>query len=427
MLGGSGPDSLIEVAIRPEAARTIEKIQLWALVALLLAGVAILLLRRRAERALRRAARSRSSSTRTRWRSRCSRSSSSPACSCGHRSRRSTGSPSSRSGIAPAVFLTGLLSARLARSDVADLFIELDANPASAEPPRRLGEGAARSVAGPRLLAARAGRVGRRGRAHDPGAEPRPDACDDPDRARRRAGRRADPRRLVERRARAARRGRCRGRDRSPERTAPGRAQGADPGAERVTRARDRGRAAREAAPRTEPARRGTAAAGLDLARARADRRERSRTPMSAPGSRKRGRSWLDRWRSCATSPAGSIPRWSPATASRVALESLAARAPVPVELKAELDGEGVQERVEVAAYYVVAECLANVGKHARAKSAEVGGRTRERRPRDRSERRRGRRCGRRGRLRPPRPRRSRRGARRELDVERDPDGGGRP
>ena len=54
-----------------------------------------------------------------------------------------------------------------------------------------------------------------------------------------------------------------------------------------------------------------------------------------------------------------------------VALESLAARAPVPVRLAVDLE-ERVPERVEVAAYYVVCESLANVAKHARATSATV-------------------------------------------------------
>jgi signal transduction histidine kinase len=54
-----------------------------------------------------------------------------------------------------------------------------------------------------------------------------------------------------------------------------------------------------------------------------------------------------------------------------VALESLAVRAMVPVRLTVNLDGR-VQERIEVAAYYVVCESLANVGKHAQATSATV-------------------------------------------------------
>jgi signal transduction histidine kinase len=54
-----------------------------------------------------------------------------------------------------------------------------------------------------------------------------------------------------------------------------------------------------------------------------------------------------------------------------VALESLAAHAAVPVRLTVELEGR-LREQLEVAAYYVVAESLTNVGKHARATSAMV-------------------------------------------------------
>ncbi|HYP44272.1 MAG TPA: histidine kinase [Propionibacteriaceae bacterium] len=54
-----------------------------------------------------------------------------------------------------------------------------------------------------------------------------------------------------------------------------------------------------------------------------------------------------------------------------VALESLAARAPVPVHLGVDLD-QRPPEAVEVAAYYVASEALANVGKHSAANSAEV-------------------------------------------------------
>jgi signal transduction histidine kinase len=54
-----------------------------------------------------------------------------------------------------------------------------------------------------------------------------------------------------------------------------------------------------------------------------------------------------------------------------VAVESLAARAPVPVRLTVDLDGR-VGEQVEVAAYYVVCESLTNIGKHAQATAAAV-------------------------------------------------------
>jgi signal transduction histidine kinase len=55
----------------------------------------------------------------------------------------------------------------------------------------------------------------------------------------------------------------------------------------------------------------------------------------------------------------------------QVALESVAARAPVPVRLTVELEGR-MQERLEVVAYYVVSESLTNIAKHARATRATV-------------------------------------------------------
>jgi signal transduction histidine kinase len=54
-----------------------------------------------------------------------------------------------------------------------------------------------------------------------------------------------------------------------------------------------------------------------------------------------------------------------------VALESLAARASVPVQLTVDLDGR-LDEPLEVAAFYVVSESLANIGKHAQASSATI-------------------------------------------------------
>jgi signal transduction histidine kinase len=53
------------------------------------------------------------------------------------------------------------------------------------------------------------------------------------------------------------------------------------------------------------------------------------------------------------------------------ALEALAARAPLPVELLVELDRRP-PEPVEVAAYYLVSEALTNILKHSDATSASV-------------------------------------------------------
>jgi signal transduction histidine kinase len=55
-----------------------------------------------------------------------------------------------------------------------------------------------------------------------------------------------------------------------------------------------------------------------------------------------------------------------------VALEQLAARASVPVRLDIAVASR-LPERLEVAAYYVVSESLANIAKHAGASSATVG------------------------------------------------------
>jgi signal transduction histidine kinase len=54
-----------------------------------------------------------------------------------------------------------------------------------------------------------------------------------------------------------------------------------------------------------------------------------------------------------------------------IALKTLAARAPLPVRLRIDLAGR-LPERQEVAAYYVVSESLTNVAKYARASSAAV-------------------------------------------------------
>jgi signal transduction histidine kinase len=60
-----------------------------------------------------------------------------------------------------------------------------------------------------------------------------------------------------------------------------------------------------------------------------------------------------------------------------VALEDLAYTAPIPINVDSNLSGR-LPEPVEAGAYYVVAEALANVAKHAGASSAEVGLRKRD-------------------------------------------------
>jgi signal transduction histidine kinase len=59
------------------------------------------------------------------------------------------------------------------------------------------------------------------------------------------------------------------------------------------------------------------------------------------------------------------------------ALKTLAHRSAIPVELDVRTEGE-LPERVEVAAYYVVSEALANAAKHARASNVHVDVRARD-------------------------------------------------
>jgi signal transduction histidine kinase len=55
----------------------------------------------------------------------------------------------------------------------------------------------------------------------------------------------------------------------------------------------------------------------------------------------------------------------------RPALEGLARRAPIPIRLEVQVPCR-LPERIEVAAYYVVAEALTNVAKHAHASTAHI-------------------------------------------------------
>ena len=95
------------------------------------------------------------------------------------------------------------------------------------------------------------------------------------------------------------------------------------------------------------------------------------------------------------------------------ALDSLATRALVPTHVDCELPRERLPEQVELAAYFVVCEALANVAKYARARHASDPRPLRGRRPARRGRRRRRRRRRRDARQRPARARRPRRGARR--------------
>ena len=94
------------------------------------------------------------------------------------------------------------------------------------------------------------------------------------------------------------------------------------------------------------------------------------------------------------------------------ALQTLAGQATVPTEVAYAAEGR-LPEPVELAAYFVTSEALANVGKYARATSAKIRVVHDDGRARGGDRRRRRRRRRRVARLGPARPRRPRRGARR--------------
>ena len=94
-----------------------------------------------------------------------------------------------------------------------------------------------------------------------------------------------------------------------------------------------------------------------------------------------------------------------------VALQTVAARSPVPVALS--VDPERLPEPIETAAYYLVSEAIANATKHAAREPGRRHDRARERQRGNRGRRRRCRRRQRPRRIRSARPRRPRRSTRR--------------
>ena len=332
-------------------------------------------------------------------------------------------------GLAPIAFLVALLDARLARSSVGELMIELHARADAARPQRAARPRAARSLAEARLLAAPVrdlDRLRRAGRCGFPATttsgpttlierEGEPVAALMHDRGAQATSRSCSTRSAPRRRSRS-RTGSC-----TPSSSARlEELRG-------LARAGDRGRSAGARAARAQPPRRRPAAADRPLARARAARDAASAT-TPRPGvaideARQEIAVSLDELRDVAR---GLHPAVLSAHGLPVAVESLAATSAVPVRLTIELDSR-VDEQAEVAAYYVVSESLANVGKHARAASATVDIVRRQRRPRGRDRRRRRRRRRHGVGLGPSRPRRPGRGARRPaagLDPARRRDAG---
>jgi signal transduction histidine kinase len=95
---------------------------------------------------------------------------------------------------------------------------------------------------------------------------------------------------------------------------------------------------------------------------------DRATFKASCPAS---PRDWPMRSRSCRSSRVGSTPRSFPRGGLGPALRTLARRSAIPVELDITADTR-LPEPIEVAAYHVASEALANATKHAQASRVDV-------------------------------------------------------
>jgi signal transduction histidine kinase len=370
LLGGFGDDNLLEVAAAPVAAATLLDIQLVSISALMLAGVGLLVARRRTQgRPLRRSAGLLVDSFALAL-VMIAVLFVSAVLELGafETIRRVT---FGFVGLAPVAFLIGLLDARLARSAVAELVVELRSDPAPAD----LQDAFARALSDPSLtlvywlpqFASWADSQGKAvtlpgdgdGRAatlidrdgahlaalvHDPSLSNERELLDAVTAA---AGIALENGRLhVELRARLEE---LRG---SRERVLEAGQQ------ERQRLERDLHDGAQQRL------------IALSLELGRLERRQTMDASAQAAIEQARGeiaRS-LDELRSIAR---GLHPAVVSGHGLGVAIESLAAGAAVPVRLTVNLGGR-LPEAVEVAAYYVVCESLANIDKHAEASSATI-------------------------------------------------------
>ena len=370
MLGGLGPGNLLQIADEPHAAHVLQGIQLYAISAISLAGIAVLAARRRgAGRPLRRSSALLVDSFAlalvmiavllvagyNEW----------PSFETIRRATLLV------IGIAPVAFLIGLLHARLARSAVADLFVELRVDPRPAD----LRDALARALRDPSLALAywlpeygtyadldgrpidledeRGGRATTvierdNGRIaallHDPMLNDEPELLNG---VRAAAGIALENAQLqAELRARLDELNGSR---------------------ERIIEA---GQKERQRLERNlhDGAQQRLIALSLQLGRLEEQTNGDRDASTGLERARREIALSLEELRDVAR---GIHPAVVSGHGLAVALESLAAGAPLPVRLTVELEGR-LQERLEVAAYYVVSESLANVGKHARASSATV-------------------------------------------------------
>jgi signal transduction histidine kinase len=371
VLGSYGPDNLLSIVSEPSAAaETLLRVQLVALSALCLAGVGVLAARRRgAGRPLRRSVALLVDSFAVGLVAIAvlfmSHFFSSPVIEPIRWTMFAV------VGLAPVAFLIALLHARLARSSVGDLFVELRADPAPADLRDALARALrdrsltlaywlpdyasyadleGRPVAVPSPESGRATTLIDRGGArvaallHDPALKDEPELLDAVTAA---AGIALENGRLhAELRARL-------------EELRGSRARIVDAGQ------RERQRLERNL---HDGAQQRLIALSLELSvlekRLGADPDARTRLDQA----RREIATSLEELRDVAR---GLHPAVVSGHGLEVALEQLAARASVPVRLEVAV-GSRLPERLEVAAFYLVSESLANIGKHAKATAATV-------------------------------------------------------
>jgi signal transduction histidine kinase len=370
ILGGSGGDSLLTVVSQPGAADAVLGVQRVSIAALALTGFGVLVARMRfAERPLRRSPQLLVSSFVLAL----------VMTSLGILVSAFRGPASEQLrwvafgliGVAPLLFLIGLLRARLARSAVGDLFVELRTDPA----PAALRDALARALRDPSLtlvywlpefgtyadLDGRAvelpehglgdgvtliDRNGMRVAAlqHDPGLHDEPELLDAVTAG---AGIALENGRLhAELRARL-------------EELSGSRARIIDAGQ------KERKRLERDL---HDGAQQRLVALSLELTALEERLEGDPDTRTQLDQARREIATSLEELRDLAR---GIHPAVVSGHGLEIALEQLAARAPVPVRLSVEVEGR-LPERLEVAAFYLVSESLANIGKHARATSATV-------------------------------------------------------
>jgi signal transduction histidine kinase len=370
LLGGFGPNSVFELTNEPGVADALERVQLVTSSACALAGIGVLVARRLGTgQPLRR-----------------SMALLTDSFAVGLLMiavlalRAAVGAPGYVTiqrltyfvvGLAPFAFLTGLLHARLARSSVGDLFVELRADPAPAD----LRDALARALRDPSLTLAywlpefgsyadQEGRAvelpasdGRRAvrlierdglpvaaLVHDPALRDEPELLDAVTAA---AGIAIEKSQLnVELRARV-------------EELRGSRARIVEAGQ------RERQRLERNL---HDSAQHRLVALSLQLSLLQEQLADDRSAAAQLERARREIDTSLDELREVAH---GIHPAVVSGHGLAVALEQLAARAPVPVDLSVQIDRR-LPEEVEVAAYYLISESLANVGKHAQALSARV-------------------------------------------------------